>query len=504
MTGPTSMKKRVGIIALLHESNTFLTRPTELKDFEANLLCTGEEVLRTSRGTQHEVGGFIEAIEGADDVEAVGIFAGRAMPYGPIRSGTWNELMARLLGALKEAGPLDGLLVAPHGATVAENGPDADGDWLSRVRGAVGPEMPIIGTLDLHANVSPLMVESCDALFGYRTNPHLDQKQRGIEAGELMLRTLRGGAKPTQALVQLPMCINIERQATEEPHGKKLWGEAERLARETAGVLSVSCLYGFPYADVEEMGGSVVAVTVGDAALAQQTAEEMGRFWWGMREEFVGKMVSVSEAIQQANGVRAGDSTKPVGLLDMGDNVGGGSAGDGTIIVEEWLRSGKGELLAVLYDPEVVRQAEQAGVGARLKLRVGGKTDELHGKPIEGEFTVVDLREGIFRESEARHGGYSNFDQGRTAIVRSEYGLTVMATTLRMPPLSLQQVLAMGLKPEDYAAIVIKGVHAPVAAYAPACSRMIRVNTAGSTCADLGAFRFERRRVPMFPFEATM
>lgn len=496
------MKKRVGIIALLHESNTFLERPTVLKDFEANLLCTGDEVLRTSRGTQHEVGGFIAAIEGASDAEAVGIFAARAMPYGPITRETWETLMSRLLAALLEAGPLDGLLVAPHGATVAEGALDADGDWLSRVRQAVGPEMPIIGTLDLHANVSPLMVESCDALFGYRSNPHLDQKQRGIEAGVLMLQTLRGGTRPTEALVQLPMCINIERQATEEPHGKKLWGEAERLARETPGLLSISCLYGFPYSDVEEMSGSVIAVTAGNPELAQRSAQQMAKFWWEMRNEFLGKMVSVGAAIEQACEIRKQDPTRPVGLLDMGDNVGGGSAGDGTIIAQEWLRSGNGNLLAILYDPEVVQLAEAAGLGKTLHLNIGGKTDQLHGTPISGEFTILDLRDGEFHETETRHGGYNHFDQGRTAIVRSENGLTVMATTLRMPPLSLQQVLAMGLNPADYAAIVIKGVHAPVAAYAPVCSRMIRVNTPGSTSADLGAFQFQRRRTPMCPFEA--
>lgn len=495
------MKKRVGIIALLHESNTFLERPTELKDFEANLLCTGEEAIRTSRGTQHEVGGFIAALESADDVDLVGIFAGRAMPYGPIPEATWETLMAQMLDALNGAGKLDGLLVAPHGATVAENALDADGDWLNRVRQTVGPEMPIIGTLDLHANVTPLMVESCDALFGYRTNPHLDQRQRGIEAGELMLWTLRGGPRPKQALVQLPMCVNIERQATEEPHGKKLWAEADRLARETLGVLKVSCLYGFPYADVSEMGGSVIVVTDGNKALAEQTAKKMARFWWEMREEFVGQMISVDEAIVMANEIRQQDSKRPVGLLDMGDNVGGGSAADGTIIVEAWLRSGRGNLLAIFYDPEVVQQAEKSGVGARLKLRVGGKTDQLHGKPIEGEFTVLDVRDGAFHEPEARHGGYNNFDQGRTAILRSENGLTVMATSLRMPPLSLQQVLAMGLKPEDYAAIAIKGAHAPVAAYAPVCSRLIRVNTPGTTCADPLSFQFKQRRVPMYPFE---
>lgn len=495
------MKKRIGIIALLHESNTFLERPTTLQDFEGNLLVTGERVLEACRGTQHEVGGFIEAVENSPDAEAVGIFAARAMPYGPITSEAWDTLTSQLVNQVRQAGALDGLLVAPHGATVAENARDADGDWLSRLRQEVGPDLPIIGTLDLHANVSPLMASSCDALLGYRTNPHLDQKQRGLDAGALLLRTLRGEIRPCQKLIQIPLCVNIERQATSEPHGQKLWAEADRLARDIPGVLSVSCLYGFPYSDVEEMGAVVLAVVDGNPSLAEETARHMADFWWEMRGEFSGQMISVDQAVSLALEERSRVSDKPVGLLDMGDNVGGGSAGDGTIIAAEWLQKGGGPLLAVLYDPEAVHLTEQAGVGESVRLKVGGKTDSLHGAPLEGEFTVLKLCDGKFSETEVRHGGYSHFDQGRIAILRSAAGLTILATSLRCAPLSLQQILAFGLVPSDYAAIVIKGVHAPVAAYAGVCSRMIRVNTSGATCADLQAFDFSHRRRPMFPFD---
>ena len=168
--------KRVGIIALLHESNTFLDEPTTLDHFRSNLLTTGQGVIDAFRGSQHEVGGFIEAMSDQPEIELVGIFGARAMPYGAITTECWQTLMEQLEHALRSSLPLDGLLVAPHGATVAIPAPDADGDWLQRVRKIVGPEMPIIGTLDLHANVSPLMAQQCNALFGYRTNPHLDQK----------------------------------------------------------------------------------------------------------------------------------------------------------------------------------------------------------------------------------------------------------------------------------------------------------------------------------------
>ena len=493
---------RVGIIALLHESNTFIDQPTSLEHFSANQLVDGPVVVDAYRESHHEVGGFIESLSGQSDIETVGVFAARAMPFGTIAEQCWNALMQRLDESLASAGPLDGLLVAPHGATVAENAIDADGFWLARVRAAVGPKLPIIGTLDLHANVSLQMVNACQALIGYRTNPHLDQRARGIDAGNLMLKTLRGELSPTQALVQLPLCVNIERQATAEPHGVRLWNEADRLVREHRDVLSISCLYGFPYSDVPEMGASVVAVHNGDWRLAEQTAVKMAKHWWDMREEFIGQLISVENAIANANAHRKIDSHKPVGLLEMGDNVGGGGPGDGTWVAHGWRRFGSGRLLSVVCDPEAVSAASKAGVGLQLQLSVAGKLDPVrHGPPIMDKYRVVAITDGKFTEPEARHGGYSQFDQGTTAVLEGESGITLVVTTLRVAPMSLQQVLKQGIRIDDFAAIVIKGVHAPVAAYAPVCSQLIRVNTTGVTTADVQQLEYVHRRQPMVPFE---
>jgi microcystin degradation protein MlrC len=494
--------KRVGIIALLHESNTFLDEPTTLEHFRTNLLTTGPAVLDAFRGSSHEVGGFIEALSGQSEIETVGIFGARAMPYGTITAECWQTLVEMLEQALKAALPLDGLLVAPHGATVAAPAPDADGDWLERVRKIVGPDMPMIGTLDLHANVSPRMVAQCQALFGYRTNPHLDQKQRGLEAGRTMLRTLAGEISPQAAIVQLPLCVNIERQATADPQGVRLWNEAERVQSQP-GMISVSCLYGFPYSDVNEMGATVIAVSDRSRELAETAAEEIAQFWWDMRSEFTGQLISVEDAIHSACEIRNHETAMPVGLLEMGDNVGGGSPGDGTWIVHGWLKHGDGKILTVIADPEAVEAAVAAGIGQSIALSVGGKLDpERHGAPIVDTFHVRSMTDGKFSEPETRHGGYSKFDQGTTVVLEGQSGVTIIATSRRVAPMSLHQVLSQGLKPEQFAAIVIKGVHAPVAAYASVCSRLIRVNTLGATTADVHQLEFHHRRHPMVPFES--
>jgi microcystin degradation protein MlrC len=154
-----------------------------------------------------------------------------------------------------------------------------------------------------------------------------------------------------------------------------------------------------------------------------------------------------------------------------------------------------------LFDPESALQASIAGAGATVPMRLGGKSDELHGPPLEGTFTVVSLHDGRFSESETRHGGFTHCDQGATAVVRSDAGLTVMLTSKRMPPFSLQQIVSCGIDPGQYHILVAKGVNAPVAAYSPVCKHLIRVNTPGCTSADMTSLRFEHRRKPMFPFE---
>lgn len=494
--------KRVGIISLLHESNTFLAEPTTIDHFRSNLLCEGSEVISAYRGSHHEVGGFIEAMNGDTSIELCGIFAARAMPFGTITAGCWSELMDRMEQALRSCLPLDGLLVAPHGATVAESAPDADGDWLHRVRRIVGPDVPIVGTLDLHANVSRTMADSTDALFGYRTNPHLDQKARGLDAGHCLSRALQTGIRPRQCLIQLPLCINIERQATSEPHGVRLWQHADRI-QSSPGMTGVSCLYGFPYSDVAEMGASVLAVATESVDCAQQAAHEMASIWWSARHDFSGQLISVDSAIQLAMNQRQRNSSAPVGLLEMGDNVGGGSPGDGTWIAHAWSRASSEPCLTVLADPEAVQSAVRAGVGNSFTLPVGGRIDpSRHGPALQDEWRVVHLSDGRFREAEPRHGGYSQFDQGPTAVICGvRTRVTVIATTLRVAPLSLQQVLSQNVRPQDFAMIVLKGVHAPVAAYAPVCSTLIRVNTPGATTADLSELSFAHRRHPMEPFE---
>ena len=486
---------RVGIIALLQESNTFIAEPTTLAHFEQDLLVEGEAVRTRLADAHHEVGGFFAGIA-VERLDAAPIFAARALPYGIVSAEAFAALLTRMDAAIDRAGPLDGLLVAPHGATVSADHLDADGHWLARLRQRFGRKFPIIGTLDLHANLSPKMAGACDALIAYRTNPHLDQRQRGIDAARLMARTLRGEVRPTMAAAFPPLAVNIERQLSAVPPCRELYDYADAML-ERPGVLSNSLILGFPYADVPEMGAAAIVVTDNDFALAEALVLDLGQFWWNRREEFVGQLVSIDAALERAASLEG-----PITLLDMGDNVGGGSPGDGTTLVHALHeRPSLMPAFVCLSDPEAVAQAQAAGVGAVVHLRVGGKTDDRHGPPFEAEFRVRGLYDGKFSETEPRHGGFLHFDQGPTALVETAHGLTIMLTSRRMVPFSIKQLTSCNLDPTRFRILVAKGVHAPVAAYAPVSKHLIRVDTPGVTTADMSRLDYRHRRRPMFPLE---
>jgi microcystin degradation protein MlrC len=485
---------RVGIIAIQQESNTFLDKPTVLDRFREDLLLTGADVRSALADAHHEVGGFFSGLD-ETGIEAVGIVAARAMPFGIIAADAFRSLMGILDTALAGAGELDGLLVAPHGAAVSEPEPDFDGFWLSRLRQQLGNQIPIIGTLDPHANLSAKMVAACDALVAYRTNPHLDQRARGLEAATLMTRTLRGELHPVQRACYPPVAINIERQSTTAEPCRGIL-EAARLGRERPGVLSSSILLGFPYADVAEMGSATLVVADKDADLAQTCADDLGQLLWRRRHELIGQLIDIPAALALATSL-----TGPVCLLDMGDNVGGGSPADGTSLAQAMLQRALGPTFVCLYDPESVEASRAAGIGGTVRLRAGGKTDDAHGAPLEIEAIVLQLSDGKWTEPEPRHGGFMKFDQGPTAIVQVRDCMTIMLTSRRMAPFSLLQLSSCQIDPAAFRYLIVKGVHAPVAAYESVCSHFIRVNTPGATTADMSALSYRHRRLPMFPFE---
>lgn len=484
---------RVGIISILQESNTFIQGTTNLKDFQNDILSEGDSIREKFQNSHHEIGGFFKGLE-KQGIEAVPLLVARALPYGIINADCWNHLMSRLDKVLEISGELDGVLAAPHGATVAQNHADADGFWLGKLRMVMGKK-PIVATADPHGNLSARQSDSVDALLSYRTNPHLDQFDRGLEAAELIGAILNKKVIPTKTTIYLPFAVNIFCQnSSEYPLGPFL--NLVESVRNKPKVLAVSVFLGFPYADVPQMGAAVCVMTDNDPDLALKYANQLSQAWLERKNEFNPKLRTVAESVTGMINLPS-----PICALDMGDNVGGGSPGDSTILVHELNIQKVFPFFAVIADPEVVTEAEKIGVGNNGGFQVGAKHDRFHGEPLVLNAKVVFLGDGKFTESNPTHGGFTQFDQGKTAILQTVEGNTIMVTSRRMVPFSLNQLLSFGIDPKQYKVLVVKGVHAPLAAYKRVCESIVRVDTPGVTSASLKRLPYQNRRIPMFPFE---
>jgi microcystin degradation protein MlrC len=371
--------------------------------------------------------------------------------------------------------PLDGLLLGLHGAMVAEGFPQADGETVARVRAQVGPDFPLFVTHDYHGNVPPQLVEDATALIIYKTCPHIDQRERGLQAADLLTRTVRGEVQPTSSIVKPELVYNIAFHNTSSGPMKQVMEAAIELEGQP-GVLAVSVAAGYQYADVPWMGPSIVVVTDGDAALAEREANRLADLMWATRDELLPEIPGPGEAVQEA----MASEDKPVAMMEMGDNIGGGSAGDSTYVLEALLGQGANGWVAALYDPESVEACAAAGIGARLTLAVGGKVDDQHGPTLTVEGTVRALHDGKFIETERRHGGGKYWDQGLTAVLETSGGLLVLDSE-RTPPMSLNQLRSVGIMPEQHEIFVAKGSVAPRAAYEPVSARIIEVDSGGAT-----------------------
>lgn len=486
---------RIAIAGFMHESNTFAVFPTTLDQFHIH---RGATVIDHYRPTFHEMAGFIK---GADefDFELHPLLGADATPGGTVTAETYETIVGELLTVLKAALPeIDGLLLALHGAMVAEGFPQADGETVRRVRDVVGPDFPVFVTHDYHGNVPPALVENATGLIIYKTCPHIDQPERGLQAAELLVRTIRGEINPVSAIVKPEVLFNIVYHNTSTGPMKKLMDAAIAL-EDKPGILATSIAAGYQYADVPYMGPSIVVIADGDAALAQREADALGQQMWDLRAELLPQVPDAATAVRMA----LSSSEFPVGLFELGDNIGGGSAGDATIILEQLLAQKADGWVVALYDPEAVQACFAAGIGATLELVVGGKLDDMHGAPQAVTGRVRTLSDGKFEETQRRHGGRRYHDQGLTAVIEVNRpapgkGGLILLNSNRTPPMSIHELTCGGIVPEQQRILVAKGAVAPRAAYEPVCKRIIEVDTAGATSISIPQAQYQLARQTLY------
>jgi microcystin degradation protein MlrC len=386
-----------------------------------------------------------------------------------------------------------------HGAMVTEAHPDAESDILERVRAVVGPDTPIVVELDMHGNISPRTVELADVLVAFDTNPHVDPHARGLEATDLMERLLRGAIRPTAAIAQPPLLLAPQATGTADLPLRAVHQRAAEIEAEDA-VICVCVMGGFAYADMLYSGPSVIVTTDDDPDLARRYADELCAIMMEHRHAALPQLLAPAAAVAHALTLPGG----PIILVDSADNIGGGTPGDGTDALRAMLDAGVEEGAVMLADHEAVAACWDAGVGATIKLSIGGKTDRWHGEPVAVTGVVRALSDGVF-ECELPDNHFASFygntiRMGRTAWLRVG-GVNIVLTERKTPPFDLAQLRGVGVNPEQQKLIAVKSAVAYRAAYMPIAAGVVEMDTAGLCSANLARFPYRHLRRPIFPLD---
>jgi microcystin degradation protein MlrC len=490
---------RIAIGGILHETSTCVTTRTTVTDFGYDRgILRGEDMVNRFRGTNVCTGGFID---GADKYgfDAVPLLRASAFPGGLIRREDYEslkgELLQRLAAAETEGGPVDGVLLDLHGAMVIEGIDDGDGDVIAAVREAIGPQRPIVVTQDLHGNHTRRRVEAADALVGFDTFPHVDMAERGLEAAQIIARTVRNEIRPMSAIYQLPLFWSTVCQVTAHPPMNEVIGRVHKM-EQRLGIISITLATGFPWADVPDAGSSVVVVADGDRDLAQKMADELGGWIWENRERWYSPPMSVRDALTE--GERLG--RYPIILADHVDNTGGGSPGDSTEVLRTFLEMRlQDALLLYMVDHDVAQQAHAAGTGSQINVCLGGKSDPVQGPPIEAEADVLALSDGAFAYDGPMFAGLTG-SMGTSAHLQIG-GVSVVVVSAREQPFDMAFARSLGIDCPQMKYIVVKSAAHFRSGFEPIAGSIHNVDAAGIHTHDFGKLPHSKRTRPVFPVE---
>lgn len=483
------MSLRVFVAGMAHETTGFSPIPTGRASFDELYRSSGGVYAPPPTVNLLGYGTFVELARGAGHQVFPSLYAS-AQPSAPLNAEDYAGMKGEILEDLRRALPVDVVFLFMHGAQLAEGCDDVEGDVLAAVRAIAGPRAVIGIELDLHGNVTRQMVEAADLVLGCFEYPHTDYSERTRRAFDLLTGAVRGSLRLCTQAVRVPL-VGLYPTVIEP---MKSFVARVRAQQEKPGMIDLSAFHGFLLGDTEHTAGSVIAVSDGDPELASRIAQEVASdFLATVRQFRLGS--PMKEALDEALAEPVG----PVVLADRADNPGGGAAGDSTYVLRELLqRNVQDAALALMWDPVAVDFASLAGVGRRLKLRLGGKAGPLSGDPLDVEAEVLGVRTDAKQAWFAQ--GEPTLPLGRSAALRIE-GIDVVVNTNRQQAFDPRVFTAHGIDPTRRRLVVVKSTAHFLNGFGPLARRIVYCDAPGTVTQDLKQLPFTRLRRPLYPLD---
>jgi microcystin degradation protein MlrC len=492
---------RLLIAMMKHETNTFSPVPTPLARFgHGPGPLYGDQAMAAYRGTGSGLGAYLDIAE-REKAEIVLPIAAGAPPSRPVDDAAFEHIAGHICEAVAKGG-FDGIFLDLHGAMVTESFEDGEGELLRRIR-ALDAKTPIAVAYDMHANLYPAMIENATVVSGYRTYPHIDTYETAKRAGDILVKVIRGAARPVIAWGNVPMLPHVMRQGSDDHPNKELQARCGAMAGE--GALIASLFTGFPHADIANAGLSAVVVTDGDKDLAERLRDELLDRAWVEREAFVYKIEPLQESLARAKAMPAPTAGEgPIVLLDHYDNCASGGTMDTTVVLGEILKSGLENVAAfAIYDPEAVQLAIAAGIGAQVTLSVGGKLamPQIPGEspPLTLTGTVKTIFNGRFRNKGPMGRGVMT-DMGPSVVI--DTGKVEVALISRhVEPSDLNCFLALGIDPLQKRYVMLKSRVHWRAGLGPMAKAVVDCAGIGACTSDYSSLTFKNVRRPIYPLD---
>jgi microcystin degradation protein MlrC len=493
--------KRVLTGRFMHETNTFSIQKTDMALWRRRDFHRDNEIPAAFRGTRSALGATFEAADkfGWTLIHPV---SANANPSGMVTDDAFEQIGGMILAAAEHQGPIDGVLLHLHGAMVVDSYEDGEGELLARLRRKLGPEVPIVVTLDLHANVTQQMADNASALIAFRTYPHIDQYERAWQGAELLERAMQGEVKPKTVIARRPMMYGLDWGRTQRGPMAELIARGEAL-EQSGQALAVSICAGFALANIYDVGPSVT-VTV-DMARGEArphgrvVAEEFMDHAWATRDFTTVHMLSVAEAVARAKQGQPAD--QPLVVADFTDNPGGGGYGDATAFLKGLVEAGVERVaFHAICDPEAVMAGMRAGVGIETTIALGGKTDPaLGGGPLSLTGEVTHLTNGRFIAYGPMGGGLER-DYGPSMVFRVG-GIDIIVISNNGQAVDLAQFTSLGIDPTRYTTVCVKSMQHFRAAFEPIAREVVLVHTGALCQVNYTPELFDKVRRPVWPLD---